>query len=537
MALFFCVCFETPDDCIDGYPCKEFTLTVNAGAGGTVTPANRQSATGGTSLDISATANSGYEFVNWEVRSGEAEIGNRNERSTTVTLSSNATVRANFRQLIYTVTFDANGGSVTPASGTTWTNWRLTTLPVPAQRGYRFDGWFTAETGETAVTTSTAFRDDETVYARWTYVHDWGDWVMTPATCVDKGDSTRVCKLNSEHTETREIAINLNNHDWGDWVVTPATCTDKGDSTRVCKRNGEHTQTREIAIDLNNHDWEDWTVTPATCTDKGDSTRVCKLNSEHTEIKEIASLGHDWGVWEETTPATCTDKGHSIRVCSRGDSTDVRIARLSFIDCGYGSFTDTRDGNSQTYKTVNIGNLTWFAENLNYAGSGGSVGVCYNNADSNCTKYGRLYRWNEAMDNSSILVGASNVNHQGICPVGWRLPNNSDWNNLMTAVGGSQTAGSKLKSQTGWNSYSGISSTDEFGFSALPGGCYCNDAYGNKNFIDAGNFGVWWSATGALNYSGTDIIGSNKGMRYNSDNDRGGWNDRGTRFSVRCLRD
>ncbi|MDR2728373.1 MAG: hypothetical protein LBB56_04515, partial [Chitinispirillales bacterium] len=172
---------------------------------------------------------------------------------------------------------------------------------------------------------------------------------------------------------------------------------------------------------------------------------------------------HDWGDWVETTPATCTAPGVETRICKENaNHTETRsIAQLSGSQCGSGnggddSFTDTR--NSQTYKTVKIGNQTWMAENLNYAGSGGNTGVCYNSSSDNCSKYGRLYTWAEVMNGaSSSLLNPSGV--QGVCPVGWHVPSDAEWTILTDFVGGDLTAGTKLKSKTGWGSYQGISST------------------------------------------------------------------------------
>jgi len=67
----------------------------------------------------------------------------------------------------YTVIFDANGGSVSPASGTTGASGTLASLPIPTRTGYTFNGWFTAATGGTAVTTGTVFNAITTIYAQW----------------------------------------------------------------------------------------------------------------------------------------------------------------------------------------------------------------------------------------------------------------------------------------------------------------------------------------------------------------------------------
>jgi len=70
----------------------------------------------------------------------------------------------------YNVTFNASGGTVTPEIGTTSAEGKLASLPVPTRDGYTFNGWFTAVTGGTEVTTSTVFNANTTIYARWTLI-------------------------------------------------------------------------------------------------------------------------------------------------------------------------------------------------------------------------------------------------------------------------------------------------------------------------------------------------------------------------------
>jgi uncharacterized protein (TIGR02145 family) len=134
-----------------------------------------------------------------------------------------------------------------------------------------------------------------------------------------------------------------------------------------------------------------------------------------------------------------------------------------------GTFTDGRDG--KTYKTVVIGGKTWMAENLNYKTDSY---WCYDNDNSNCDKYGRLYDWKTAIK---------------VCPSGWHLPSNQEWDGLVGAAGGKTTAGKKLKSTSGWNDNG--NGTDAYGFTALPGGYRSTDG----DFSSAGNLGYWWTAT------------------------------------------
>jgi len=120
------------------------------------------------------------------------------------------------------------------------------------------------------------------------------------------------------------------------------------------------------------------------------------------------------------------------------------------------------------------------AENLNYNASGSK---CYgsNNKQTNCEKYGRLYNWKTAMK---------------VCPSGWHLPSDSEWEELHKTVG-EKVSGIKLKTKSGWHDYDGDykrmsgNGTDEFGFSALPGGYVHLDG----RFEHVGLRGYWWTAT------------------------------------------
>ena len=70
----------------------------------------------------------------------------------------------------YTVTFDPNGGSVDPVAATTDSSGKLASLPIPTHGGnYRFDGWYTAQTGGIKVTLNQVYTANTTLYAYWIY--------------------------------------------------------------------------------------------------------------------------------------------------------------------------------------------------------------------------------------------------------------------------------------------------------------------------------------------------------------------------------
>jgi len=176
----------------------------------------------------------------------------------------------------------------------------------------------------------------------------------------------------------------------------------------------------------------------------------------------------------------------------------------------------------ETYKTVVIGKQTWMARNMNYDVPDNDTDVCYDNDPANCAIYGRLYDWATAMAlpdscNSNSCASLISPKHQGICPSGWHIPSRDDWDALMDAV----DEDIQLKAREGWSSYD--NGTDEFGFSALPGGRYFLDG----SFGEVGHFGYWWSANESFDNS-NGAYGWNLMSKYLM-------SGKTDRYSVRCV--
>lgn len=146
-------------------------------------------------------------------------------------------------------------------------------------------------------------------------------------------------------------------------------------------------------------------------------------------------------------------------------------------DLASGSFTDTRDG--KTYKIIKIGSQVWMAKNLAY--KAGKDCWAYNNDESNAEKYGYIYTWETA---------------KKVCPPGWHLPDNSEWNTLINYLGGRDVAGKKMKSTTGW--IDGGNGNNSSGFNAFPGGFYDQSS---RKFLVMGGNGDWWSSTSEESFS------------------------------------
>ena len=169
--------------------------------GGTATPSGAQAE--GTSVTITANApETGKQFKEWTGADGLTfTSGSKTTATATFTMPAEAVnVTATYEDIpvtTYTITYNANGGYVTPANAVTGADGKLTSLPTPTRSGsYSFNGWYTAASGGTKVTTSTVFNANTTIYAQWTYTGGGGGgggYVSTYAITVEdakNGDVT-----------------------------------------------------------------------------------------------------------------------------------------------------------------------------------------------------------------------------------------------------------------------------------------------------------------------------------------------------------
>jgi uncharacterized protein (TIGR02145 family) len=201
----------------------------------------------------------------------------------------------------------------------------------------------------------------------------------------------------------------------------------------------------------------------------------------------------------------------------------------------YGTVSDI-DGNQ--YKTIVIGSQTWMTENLktthyangdeitsieeNNAWQNSEQGAWtyYNNNEAMNADYGKLYNWFAVHD------------ARNICPSGWHIPNDPEWEALLSGLGGYLVAGAKMK-ETGLNhfAYSNEGSTNESGFTGLPGGMREYDSYTH----DLGLTGFWWSSTVSNDYYQLEAY--YYFLSRDDDAALDGTGDRNNGLSCRCVKD
>ncbi len=179
-----------------------------------------------------------------------------------------------------------------------------------------------------------------------------------------------------------------------------------------------------------------------------------------------------------------------------------------------GAFTDPRDGH--IYQWISIGSQVWMAENLAFLPVVHPPGhysyedfLCYvygySGTDTaaakrhpNYSAFGVLYNWYAAMDGepSSDKI-PSGV--RGVCPDGWHLPGNREWDLLKEYLGNnSHQIGKLLASDIGWAQDTAAGTVgnkqhlnDKTGFNAKPGGFYGT----RDSFWNAGYETVFWTST------------------------------------------
>ncbi len=200
------------------------------------------------------------------------------------------------------------------------------------------------------------------------------------------------------------------------------------------------------------------------------------------------------------------------------------------------NFATCTDRGGNNYTIVEIGSQTWMAENLNVGtringsvtqtdSSGNFQKYCYDDNDTNCTVYGGLYQWNEAMRYKTTPGG------QGICPIGWHLPTSAEWTTLATNLGGESIAGGKMKETgtTDWLSPN-TGAINSSGFTALPGGYWDSGPGYFSSLTETAGF---WSSSVNYPYTFEAVA---RGLGYNYEVMEGFGASKEDGYSVRCVK-
>ena len=237
----------------------------------------------------------------------------------------------------------------------------------------------------------------------------------------------------------------------------------------------------------------------------------------------------------------CDKGGYSCNSdgCYSDDSNPFRTLDECLSICGF-ECGHLLYHNGYGYSTVQIGDQCWFAENCRYLPEASHQNeisdsepyyhvFMYQGTDvedamatANYETYGVLYNWPAVMT-------------EGICPSGWHIPTDEEWQTMEISLGMSESeaaqtgwrgspVGDYLKSTSGWND--GGNGSNSSGFTGLPGGYRSSGA-----FQFNGANGGWWSASESSSkswvrrlYGSDGIVGRN-------------YLDRSIGFSARCVRD
>ena len=223
---------------------------------------------------------------------------------------------------------------------------------------------------------------------------------------------------------------------------------------------------------------------------------VCWSRSEDPSVRDYKTdEGRGKGGYITSLKGLAPGTTYYLRAYAIAGMDTVYGNIISFTTKDYGEVTDI-EGNR--YRTIKIGAQTWMAENLRATRFNDSSSItliekndkwaaqsspayCWykNSEDAFKSMYGAIYNW-------------YTVNTGKLCPAGWHVPSNSDWDELANFLGSSDVAGGILK-ETGEEYWStpNTGATNQYRFSALPGGL----RYYDGEFRDFGFGGYWWSSS------------------------------------------
>lgn len=262
---------------------------------------------------------------------------------------------------------------------------------------------------------------------------------------------------------------------------------------------------------------------------------VCWSTSSEPTISNSHTIdGSETGNFVSNLAGLIPDTYYYLRAYATNNSGTAYGNEKRFKSAIFSPGSGVTDIDNNHYNTVIIGYQEWMAGNLkvthynngdlipNVTGQAqwgamttGAYSWYNNDEISFKDTYGALYNFYTIADNRSL------------CPVGWHIPSDAEWNELITDyLGGSFFAGTKMKSTGGWNNNGNGNNIS--GFTGLPGGLRSI----TEGFRSEGSEGYWWSSTDNYPnsawrrdiYADADIVSRHEMFKPEG-------------LSVRCLKD
>lgn len=194
-----------------------------------------------------------------------------------------------------------------------------------------------------------------------------------------------------------------------------------------------------------------------------------------------------------------------------------------------------KDIEGNIYNVVEINGIFWMKENLKTATlndgttikvakslaendlSTSSTPACcsYDYTEANWTQYGYLY------NKATIITNK-------ICPKGWHIPSEAEWDSMVTFVGGADNAANRLRATTSWHSYSTNTTTDEYGLSLLGAGWLETTTFKYMSLLSG-----WWCGDA----DSSDPVGSYKYKSISYDHTNISTGKSKYAVSIRCIKD
>lgn len=209
---------------------QKYPVVMQNSDGGT-SSASPEEAEEGTKVELTATPNEGYHFVEWQVLSGGVSI----ENNSFIMPAAEVCIQAVFEADTYTVTLNANGGTINSGDVTSYTYGVGAVLPTAdnmSYTGHTFNGWYedSSFSGSPVTAISATDTGDKTFYAKWVPVKPGAQsYTVLVSANPEAGGTVSGGGTYTENTYVTVIAAAKEGYRFAKWTEDGSAVSDSAD--------------------------------------------------------------------------------------------------------------------------------------------------------------------------------------------------------------------------------------------------------------------------------------------------------------------